>query len=86
MEHNSKIASPRVLAAVVEKPVSRFELYHALKVIEDMTLIDPPSPDLAHLLSIVKREQEAGRMRGPHSDGHSDVDMLAQRILARSGQ
>jgi hypothetical protein len=82
MEHNPKLASPHVVATAVQSPLSRFEVFHALKVIEGMAFVDPLSDDLAALLDVVERELRAGRL------GHADSDRrnLAERILARSNR
>lgn len=82
MEHNPAIASYPVVAEVLRNPLSRFELYHALKVIEGMASISALSDVLAGLLNLVEQENREGRLGPPDSD----VGSLAERLLARAGR
>jgi hypothetical protein len=62
MEQNPAVASPRAVAAAVQDPRSKFEQYHALKVIEAMAIRDPLSPKLAELRSVIASELSGGNL------------------------
>jgi hypothetical protein len=79
MEHKPEIASPRVVAEAVKNPRSKFEQYHALKVIEAMAIRDPSSRHLSHLRGVIEHETPKGSLGSENSDRR----ILAERLLSR---